>query len=538
MLRPILAVVVVFTAAIAHAADESTEEKHDLPSLYIAGDSTAQRGDPDHTGWGKPIADLFDPAKVNVVNRAVGGRSSRTFVTEGRWDKLLADLKPKDYVLIQFGHNDGGPVNDSSRARGSLPGLGDETQEIDNQLTGKHETIHTYGWYMRKMVDEAKAKGAIPILLSITVRNIWKDGKVERGAGGGRYGQWTRDIAKSEKVAFIDLTAITADRYEQIGEEAVKPLFPKDHTHTGEDGAKLNAECVVAGLKALHMNRLNGWLSSAGRAIDPAPQDAIILAHLTKPGNSAAAEDRFAWLNLAEPADPALPSLILIGDSTVRNGHANGDDGQWGWGDALAAYFDPAKINVVNRAVGGTGARTFIAQEFWDKALAMTKPGDIVIMQFGHNDNGARGALRGTGDETEERDVPGGGHETVHTFGWYLRKYIADIRAKQATPVICTLIPRNIWQNGKITRTTNTHADWARDVSKSENVPLLDLYERIAQKYDELGEEKVTPLFADRRVHTTHAGAELNAACVIEALQALPERPVASFLRPHPAANW
>src|SRR6185369_6517917 len=148
------------------------------------------------------------------------------FITEGLWDKVLADMKRGDFVLIQFGHNDGGAVNDASRARGSLPGLGEETQEIDNLVTKQHEVVRTYGWYMRKMIADAKAKGATPIVLSLTVRNIWKEDKVERGSG--HYGEWAAEIAKSERVAFIDVTKIIADRYESLGEEKVKELFGPD----------------------------------------------------------------------------------------------------------------------------------------------------------------------------------------------------------------------------------------------------------------------------------------------------------------------
>jgi hypothetical protein len=75
-------------------------------------------------------------------------------------------------VLIVFGHNDGGPINDNYRSRGSLRSLGDETEEIDTQVTGKHEIVHTYGWYLRKMIEETRGKGAIPVILSLTARNI------------------------------------------------------------------------------------------------------------------------------------------------------------------------------------------------------------------------------------------------------------------------------------------------------------------------------------------------------------------------------
>src|SRR6266853_4210167 len=100
-----------------------------LPTLFVVGDSTANNNANGARGWGDPFVAYFDTTKINVTNRARAGRSSRTFITEGLWDKVLADVKPGDFVLIQFGHNDGGPV-DKDRARGSLPGLGDEAKEF------------------------------------------------------------------------------------------------------------------------------------------------------------------------------------------------------------------------------------------------------------------------------------------------------------------------------------------------------------------------------------------------------------------------
>src|SRR5207244_3962842 len=89
---------------------------------------------------------------------------------------------------------------------------------------------------------------------------------------------------------------------------------------------------------------------------------------------------------LPEPANAKLPSLILIGDSTVRNGRDDGQgkgaDGQWGWGNPIAAAFDPAKINVVNRAIGGLSSRTYLTGGHWERTLAFVKAGDVVLMQF------------------------------------------------------------------------------------------------------------------------------------------------------------
>ena len=501
-----------------------------LPTLFVIGDSTAASNDGGVVGWGIPFPSFFDPAKINIANRARGGRSSRTFVTEGLWDQVLADVKRGDIVLIQFGHNDGGAVNaeppgskNPPRARGSLPGLGEETQEIDNSITKKHEVVHTFGWYLRKMITEARTKGAMPIVLSPTVRNIWKEGRVERGPG--EYAKWSAEIAKSEGVAFVDVTAIIADRYEQMGGESVKKFFPRDHTHTNADGAGFNATSVIAGLKALPGGRLDRYFSAKGAETAPAA------------ANLARAPDFAAWLRLPEPANPRLPTLFLIGDSTVRNGRGDGANNQLGWGEPLVAYFDLAKINVVNRAVGGTSSRSYYTSGHWEHVRGMLKPGDFVMIQFGTNDGAAlndtsraRGTIKGVGEESEEIDnLLTHQHEIVHTYGWYLRKFIADTRARGATPIVCSLVPRKIWKEGKIVRSKDNYAGWAEQVAQTADVAFVNLNESIARRYDALGQEKVEPLFGDPHTHTSAAGAELNAQCVIAGLKGLKDNPLATF---------
>jgi lysophospholipase L1-like esterase len=175
----------------------------------------------------------------------------------------LQDLKAGDFVLIQFGHNDGGPL-DTGRARGSLPGLGEETQEV-SMPDGRREVVHTFGWYNRKFISDVKAKGATPIILSLTVRNIWKDAHVERGSG--QFRRWAEETARAEGVRFVDLTTIVADRYEALGEKKVRPLFGPDHTHTSLAGAEFNAEAVVAGLRGLKGDPFKNYLSARGREV-------------------------------------------------------------------------------------------------------------------------------------------------------------------------------------------------------------------------------------------------------------------------------
>lgn len=244
---------------------EQTPINPKLPTLFIIGDSTVRNSTAGQQGWGDPIAVYFDRTKINVVNRAIGGRSSRTFQTEGRWDQILADMKRGDFVLMQFGHNDGGAINDTSRARGSLRGTGEESEEIDNLLTKKHEVVHTYGWYMRKYVADTKAKGATPIVLSPIPRKIWKDGRIARASED--YGKWAAQVAQSEGAAFVDLNEIIARHYEEIGAEKVNALFADEHTHTNAAGAEINAGSVIAGLKGMRKCTLCKYFSAQAKAV-------------------------------------------------------------------------------------------------------------------------------------------------------------------------------------------------------------------------------------------------------------------------------
>jgi rhamnogalacturonan acetylesterase len=203
---------------VEDAARHKLQGKTDpsLPTLFLVGDSTMKNGTPGQRGWGEEMAQFFDPHAINVVNQAIGGRSSRTFQSEGRWDGVVAMLKKGDYVIIQFGHNDPGPVNDNLRARGSIKGTGEETQEIDNLLTHKHEVVHSYGWYMRKYVADVKAAGATPIVFSLVPRNSWKDGKVVRSSGNN-YGGWSQQISQATETTFVDHNEIIAEGLDALG---------------------------------------------------------------------------------------------------------------------------------------------------------------------------------------------------------------------------------------------------------------------------------------------------------------------------------
>jgi lysophospholipase L1-like esterase len=259
----ILCILLVATFLAAPTTD-------DKPTLYIVGDSTVHNGTLGQQGWGEPIKELFDTSRINVENHAMGGRSSRTFQTEGRWEAILKKAKRGDFVLIQMGHNDAGKINDDSRARGSLPGIGEETQVIDNLLTKKRETVHTYGWYLRKYVADAKAKGMTPIICS-PIPHVPRKKVVLGEIEGSRYSLWAEQVAQGESVPFIHLNRIVMRHYAGMTPDEVKTKYftPSDSTHTSPAGAKLNAESVVEGLRDLKNCPLASYLHNGNAVASP-----------------------------------------------------------------------------------------------------------------------------------------------------------------------------------------------------------------------------------------------------------------------------
>jgi lysophospholipase L1-like esterase len=505
-----------------------------LPSLILIGDSTVRNGHDDgqgkgpagQWGWGNPIANYFDAAKINVVNRAVGGLSSRTYVTSGHWQRTLALVKKGDVVMMQFGHNDASAVNDTSRARGTLRGTGNETEEIDNLLTKQHETVHSYGWYLADYIAQIRAKGATPVVISLIPRKRWNEdgemrGKVRRNAAD--YAGWAKDVARRENAGFIDLNELAARRYDEMGRDAVMQLFPlvtpDESVHTNWAGAELNAQIVVGGIKALGLQQLVAALNERGKAI-PANEDERPVVD----AQSVKAE---------QAANSALPTLHLVGDSTVKSGGASG---HIGWGERMAPYIDAGKANVVNHAIGGRSSRTFYNEGRWQKVMDALKAGDVVLIQFGHNDGGrigdpamkGRASGAGIGPETVEDRKPDGTVEQVHTFGWYMARYVQDARAKGATVVLLSPVPhRDAWQDR---RDFENFAQWDREVAQRNGARFADLTMAITAGYRRAGANVVDTYFSDARTHTNEAGAAFNAQSVVAALKALPENPVGKWL--------
>lgn len=234
------------------SCNQNNSEK-EKPTVYLVGDSTVKNGQGDGAGglwgWGDFIDQFLDTTRVNIENHALGGTSSRTFQSKGLWEPVKERLREGDYVLIQFGHNDSGPVNDDFRARGTIKGIGEETEEINNMLTGEHEIVHSYGWYIRKLVKDAKERGAIPVVISPIPRNRWQDDEVPRN--NESYGGWAKKVAEEENVTFIGLNEKMASSMEEKGEDDVTGtyFYERDHTHTSAKGAVMAASIISESIK-------------------------------------------------------------------------------------------------------------------------------------------------------------------------------------------------------------------------------------------------------------------------------------------------
>ncbi|CAG7643195.1 rhamnogalacturonan acetylesterase [Paenibacillus allorhizosphaerae] len=218
-----------------------------LPTLYLAGDSTVTdqpSGQYPYSGWGQMIG-LFLTSDIAVSNQARSGRSSKSFISESRLNKIWKKLRPSDVLLVQFAHND----------------------EKDND--GGTEPFSTYQQHLKLYIDGARHRGAYPVLVSPMHRRFFDEQGNIRNTHGD-YIEAMKQLAEAERVPYIDLAARSKTYFERLGEDATKHIFLwaapgecvnfpeglQDNTYFSERGAieiaRLVAECVQeAGIEPL-----------------------------------------------------------------------------------------------------------------------------------------------------------------------------------------------------------------------------------------------------------------------------------------------
>ena len=501
------------------------------PVLFLIGNSTMRtgtmgNGNNGQWGWGYYAHEYFDPTKITVENQALGGMSSRTFYNK-LWEPIKKAIRPGDWVIISIGHNDNGPY-DSGRARASIPGAGYDTLNVTIKETGEQETVYTYGGYMRKYINDVRAMGGNPILMSLTPRNAYDEkGKIVRKP----HTQWQMQVAAEEGVPFVDLNEISAQKLDSYGPWKTDYHFFLDKIHTSRFGAMMNARSAAEGLMVSHNPALNP-LKAMMRNVQLPVYDITRTA--------------------------GKPVVFITGDSTVKNADKD-ENGMWGWGAVANTVFDETKIDIVNAAMAGRSCRSYLNEGRWDKVYNSLKPGDFVLIQFGHNDISPidkpkyRGAIATAADtchvykmQAAKEDLSKqnvidqklksntqvGSYEVVFSFGWYLKKFIQDVREKGATPILVSLTPRNEWPNGKIERRNDTYGKWYREVAEATGVEFVDLHNITADFLDKKcgKKEKAMKYFNHDHTHTSLLGAKTNAQSIAKGLRAN-NSPLAKYLK-------
>jgi rhamnogalacturonan acetylesterase len=245
---------------------------------------------------------------------------------------------------------------------------------------------------------------------------------------------------------------------------------------------------------------------------------------------------------------PGVPTLFLCGDSTMdsrpnaKEPLVNGFRARIGWGGSVIPYFDTDRINVENHAKGGISTRTLMNGGYWRAILSRLKPGDFVLIESGHNDSSAldgptgRGTIKSNAEATTQIINKDGQSEVVHTYGWYLRRFISDTQSKGATPIILSPVPRNYWKDkSTFNNIMEDYVQLAREVADAAKVQYIDMNQALAAQYAPMGQAAVTHDFFTSldKTHTSPAGAK-NAAKVFGAELQKTDCPLKNYLLASP----
>ncbi len=426
------------------AATAATRKPGTTVRIDLIGDSTQT----DNAGYGRGFcANLSE--KVDCVNMARGGASTRSFRAQGLWDRSL-QTKP-DYMLIQFGHNDVVFNRPPGARPAGAPGAGTGPNGAppagaapggagfggDRALTNPGD----YEANLRQYVTEARAAGIKPILVTPITRQYFEaDGKIH--SDQTEHCITMRRIAEDMKVPLIELQNDSIAYLEKVGEEAGHKfeITKKDAT-----GATIYDKT--------HFNWAGSYVFGRMVAVDlgkAAPE----LKKYVRPEAAKMPPEGEKAMRIME-GGPA--KIVLVGDSTVATGG--------GWGPGFCADFT-AKITCVDVALNGRSSKSFIDEGAWKKAL--DEKGDYYLIQFGHND---------------QKTIPALHTDADSTFAANLHRYIADVRAIGAVPVLVTSLSRRTFKDGGLVEDLTPYVAKAagKVATADEYITCIDLNQMSVQ---------------------------------------------------------
>jgi len=248
----------LFTLSLVSAVVSAT------PKLLICSDSTtANYTSGDLQGWGYYIHDYLS---INVINLARNGRSTRSFINDGLWAALLAQTSSSDIVVIEMGHNDDGDPTTDTDERAVLPGILNNTVAV-TLANGTTETVHSFGWYLRKMIVDVRVKSAVPVLSGMVPRNYWTGNTLQ---SDWPFADYAKQVATQTAIEYVDHTKYSVNRWQALGSTKAATYYPDSQsTHTDAAGAVINAEAFVTAVQCESpTSTIKQWLNTAGKAIN------------------------------------------------------------------------------------------------------------------------------------------------------------------------------------------------------------------------------------------------------------------------------
>lgn len=462
-------------------ADEVVKpDENNRVRIFIAGDSTVKYYGDDNSigGWGEYLVNYFDDG-VEIINKGEGGRSTRSYINQGRLDEILSGLSEGDYVFIQFGHNDNRTTEDARVEHSVLLGEPDENgiyPTVKAEKTKTPQRIYdfykndaypygeyfypyesgTFKWYLRQYVEKVREKGGIPVIITPVCRMLFdSEGKVQPAFGENNgYKVATEQVAAETGVTCIDAYSITQQLYESYGVMTTQGLHDVkddgsiDLTHYNKFGANIVASKLAAAI---------------GEAI---PQLAPHLKASTKA--------------VSKTDDMKTANLFIVGD-----GGKSGRDSDIFEPHSFAEYMQyylSDKITVRDYTTDNASAKGFARTKEYTDFINSVKEGDYVMICFGRADANSLGDgyTYSGGDENSAN----GFYSTLYNY------YVKPVTDKKAVPVMLTPINSRAFNaNGDAVETTGAYDDDIRTMVTDKTLYFVNVSDITYNLYKTMGAE-------------------------------------------------
>lgn len=537
-----------------YLAGDSTVKDYSAAGMYMNGDIRGEGS------WGEYLQEFLNEDLVTVVNYANGGRSTRNFINEGTLDKIKANIKEGDYLLIQFGHNDcsndTGHVEDryvplgQPDANGIYPVTAGKEVATPSSLQSKYgDTFYSYDcggtfkWYLLQYIEAARSVGATPILVTPVARLYFdSDGMIKaahdatkgtagtQNTTGNAYVTAMKQLAEEQNVTIIDATQLTTDLYQaaykadKSASGSTSPLakqvfFAGDSTHSNKLGGFVSAAVMAQQILDLDCSlsyavqspaQVLGELKS-GQSEFVVNANGVLTAYTTDAeGNYTVKADYWAGIGQQMIDEIALAAakksgeynkstMWVIGDSTVCGFTDNYYYPRYGYGTQLSEYFDTNKFEVQNLALSGRSSLSFLSEANYKTLIDGMQEGDVLVIGFGHNDEKA---------EAARYTNPNGSYTDKGSFAYNLyENYVKIAKEKGVTVILCTPIVRRTgtgeWSNSQLHITATIdgfaggdYSEAIRKLGKDTNTAVVDMTTLTKELYDKLGAAETLNLHA------------------------------------------